>query len=202
MKLIVGLGNPGRRYRGTRHNVGVQVIEALTDRHGASLREEGWADTAVVTLDGARVLLARPQTYVNVAGTAVADLRRRHRIPLDSLLIVYDDLDLPVGQIRLRAQGGHGGHNGMRSIIETLGSREFARLRVGIGRPPQGRDPADFVLSRFAPEERVPIAEAVARAADAAEVFTRRGIEAAMSAFNLRPTRPSHDLHESPYNEA
>src|SRR3989304_1100710 len=154
MKLIVGLGNPGRRYQGTRHNIGARVIDTLARRHHVALREEGWADVGALTLDGARVLLARPQTYVNVRGTAVADLRRRHRLPLENLLVAFDDLDLPVGQIRLRAKGGHGGHNGMRSIIETLGSEEFARLRVGIGRPPEGVDPADYVLSRFSKEEQ------------------------------------------------
>lgn len=201
MKLIVGLGNPGRRYQGTRHNIGARVIDTLARRHHVALREEGWADVGALTLDGARMLLARPQTYVNVSGTAVADLRRRHRLPLENLLVAFDDLDLPVGQIRLRAQGGHGGHNGMRSIIEALGSEEFARLRVGIGRPPEGVDPADYVLSRFSKEEQAQLDEAVERAADAVEAFVRRGIEAAMSAFNLRVSS-SHNLHERPYNGA
>ncbi len=201
MKLIVGLGNPGRRYQGTRHNIGARVIDTLARRHQVALREEGWADVGALTLDGARMLLARPQTYVNVSGTAVADLRRRHRLPLENLLVAFDDLDLPVGQIRLRAQGGHGGHNGMRSIIEALGSEEFARLRVGIARPPEGVDPADYVLSRFSKEEQAQLDEAVERAADAVEAFVRRGIEAAMSAFNLRVSS-SHNLHERPYNGA
>ena len=201
MKLIVGLGNPGRRYQGTRHNIGARVIDTLARRHHVALREEGWADVGALTLDGARVLLARPQTYVNVSGTAVADLRRRHRLPRENLLVAFDDLDLPVGQIRLRAKGGHGGHNGMRSIIEALGSEEFARLRVGIARPPEGVDPADYVLSRFSKEEQAQLDEAVKRAADAVEAFVRRGIEAAMSAFNLRVSS-SHNLHERPYNGA
>ena len=201
MKLIVGLGNPGRRYQGTRHNIGARVIDTLARRHHVALREEGWADVGALTLDGARVLLARPQTYVNVSGTAVADLRRRHRLPRENLLVAFDDLDLPVGQIRLRAKGGHGGHNGMRSIIEALGSEEFARLRVGIARPPEGVDPADYVLSRFSKEEQAQLDEAVKRAADAVEAFVRRGIEAAMSASNLRVSS-SHNLHERPYNGA
>ena len=200
MKLIVGLGNPGRRYRGTRHNAGSEVIESLAHRHRVSLREEGWAESGSLTLDGQRVLLARPQMYVNVSGTAVADLRRRHRLPLAHLLIVLDDLDLPVGQIRLRAKGSDGGHNGMRSIIETLDSMEFPRLRIGIGRPPEGIDPADYVLTRFDPAERPLIDEAVALGADAVEVFIRQDIEAAMTAFNLRAARSSHRLHQSPYD--
>lgn len=189
MKLIVGLGNPGRRYQGTRHNVGARVIEALARRHAVALREEGWADAGPLRLDGRRALLARPQSYVNVSGTAVADLRRRHRVALEDLLVIYDDLDLPVGQVRVRAQGGHGGHNGMRSIIETLGERTFPRLRIGIGRPPEGIDPADYVLTRFAAAEAPAIDATVDRGADAVELFIRRGIEAAMNAFNLRPPR-------------
>ncbi len=200
MKLVVGLGNPGRRYQGTRHNVGARVVEALARRHGVTLREEGWADAGTLRLDGRRALLARPQTYVNVSGAAVADLRRRHRVPLEALLVIFDDLDLAVGQVRVRAQGGHGGHNGMRSIIEALGERAFPRLRIGIGRPPGGMDPADYVLSRFATNEGPAVDAAVERGADAVELFIRRGIEAAMNAFNLRPARPSHNLHEGPYN--
>ncbi len=186
MRLVVGLGNPGRRYRATRHNVGARVVETLARRHGVTLREEGWADVGALTLDGVRALLARPQTYVNVSGTAVADLRRRHRVPLPHLLVVYDDLDLPLGQIRLRAGGGHGGHNGMRSIIEALGEKGFPRLRLGIGRPPAGVDPADYVLARFDSGEAALVEAAVNRAADAVEMFVREGIERAMSVFNVR----------------
>lgn len=200
MKLIVGLGNPGRRYQGTRHNVGARVIETLARRHGVALREEGWADLGTLRLDSRRAVLARPQTYVNVSGTAVADLRRRHKVPLANLLVIFDDLDLPVGQVRLRAQGGHGGHNGMRSIIEALGERAFPRLRIGVGRPPEGLDPAEYVLSRFTPQEASAVDTAVERGADAVEIFVRRGVEAAMNAFNLRPPRASHNLHEGPYN--
>jgi PTH1 family peptidyl-tRNA hydrolase len=201
MKLIVGLGNPGRRYQGTRHNIGARVIETLARRHRVTLREEGWANVGALNLHVARVLFARPQTYVNVSGTAVGDLRRRHRLPLENLLVVFDDLDLPVGQIRLRAKGGHGGHNGMRSIVEALGSEEFPRLRVGIGRPREDVDPADYVLSRFSKGEQAQMDEAVERAADAVEAYVRRGIEAAMSAFNLRASA-SHNLHDRPYNGA
>src|SRR3989304_2758197 len=134
MKLIVGLGNPGRRYQGTRHNIGARVIDTLARRHHVALREEGWADVGALTLDGARVLLARPQTYVNVSGTAVADLRRRHRLPLENLLVAFDDLDLPGGQTPPEAARGARGHNGMRRILQAPGSEEFARLRGGIGR--------------------------------------------------------------------
>jgi PTH1 family peptidyl-tRNA hydrolase len=201
MRLVVGLGNPGRRYRGTRHNIGARVVEALARRHGVALREEGWAQVGTLTLGKVRVLLARPQTYVNVSGTAVADLRRRHRVPLSNLLVVYDDLDLPLGQIRLRAGGGHGGHNGMRSIIDALGEQGFPRLRLGIGRPPAGVDPADYVLGRFDPAEAALVDAAVERAADAVEVFVLEGIERAMSAFNVRG-EPDRVLLLRPSGEA
>jgi len=192
MHLVVGLGNPGRRYAGTRHNIGWRVVEKVAERHrGAHFIEEGWAETARVAMAGKTVLLAKPETYVNLSGTAVADLRKRHRVPPGQILVMYDDLDLPVGQLRLRMKGGHGGHNGMRSVIEALGTPEFPRLRIGIGRPPEGVDPAEHVLTRFTEEEARLMEEVVDRAADAVEVFVRQGIEAAMNTFNPRRQRPS-----------
>lgn len=190
MKLVLGLGNPGRRYQGTRHNVGAAVVERLARRHGVALRDEGWAHTAAIRVQGQRALLARPDTFVNLSGTVAADLCRRHHVALADLLVVVDDLDLPLGQLRLRPHGGHGGHNGLRSIIEALASEGFPRLRIGIGRPPAGVDPADYVLERFSAEERPVVEEALERAADAAERFVAAGIEAAMNAFNVRRTVP------------
>lgn len=185
MKLIVGLGNPGRRYRGTRHNVGWEVIGRLARRHGIAVDEEdGWAQVGRGTIAGRRVLLARPQTYVNVSGTAVRDLRRRHRGRVSDILVVVDDLDLPLGRVRLRPGGSHGGHNGLRSVIEALGSDRFPRLRVGIGRPPRTVDPATYVLTRFTAEEQQALEEAMECAADAIEVAVGDGLQAAMSQFN------------------
>ncbi len=185
MKLIVGLGNPGRRYRGTRHNVGWEVIDRLSRRTGIRVEEEaGWAEIGRGRIGHQRVVLVRPQTYVNVTGIAVRDLRRRHRVKLDDVIVVVDDLDLPLGRIRLRPQGSAGGHNGLRSLIEALGSSGFPRLRVGIGRPPAGVDPAEHVLSRFRAGEVAALDEALDRAADALELAVTDGVDAAMNRFN------------------
>jgi PTH1 family peptidyl-tRNA hydrolase len=187
MKLIVGLGNPGRRYRGTRHNVGWEVIARLADRAGIRVSEdEGFAEVGRGTIGGRRVLLARPFTYMNVSGEAVRDLRRQHRLRPEDIYVIVDDIDLPLGRLRLRAGGSAGGHNGLKSVIEALGTTEFPRLRVGIGRPPEGIDPAEFVLTRFSSEE-TPVARAsIERAAEAVELAVTDGLAAAMNRFNAR----------------
>jgi PTH1 family peptidyl-tRNA hydrolase len=186
MLLIVGLGNPGRRYRGTRHNVGREVVQHLADRLGVRLEEDGWARTARARVDGVTVVLAVPETYMNVSGQAVRDLLRRGRRRPGDLLVVHDDLDIPLGHVRLRPGDGAGGHNGIRSIIAELGTGMFPRLRIGVGRPPAGVDPAEFVLDRFTPEERRVVDEAVARAAEAAVTAAREGLPAAMNRYNAR----------------
>jgi len=193
MKLIVGLGNPGRRYRGTRHNVGWEVISRLARRAGITVDEdEGFSEVGRGSIKGIRVLLARPQTYVNVSGAAVRDLRRRHRVSPQDIIVVVDDLDLPLGRIRLRPGGSAGGHNGLKSIIDALGTTEFPRLRVGIGRPPAGIDPAEHVLTRFGPDEQAALDGALERAAEALEVAVVSGIAAAMNRFNAK-TRQDED---------
>lgn len=193
MRLIVGLGNPGRRYRRTRHNTGWEVLEAFAGTHGISIAtEDGWAQVGRGAIGGRRVMLARPETYVNVSGTAVADLRRRHRVPVEHLMVIVDDLDLPVGAVRVREKGSHGGHNGLRSIIEALGTTAFARVRVGIGRPPAGEDPAEYVLRRPTAEERVLLDEAVALAAEGVGLWVTEGVDAAMRLCN--PKRSSGRL--------
>jgi peptidyl-tRNA hydrolase, PTH1 family len=186
MITIVGLGNPGRRYRGTRHNVGRDVVERVAAKLGVRLAGDGWARTVRAQFGRAPVLLAAPETYMNVSGQVVADLARRRRVRPESLLLVYDDLDLPLGRLRLRSGNGAGGHNGVRSVIEHLGTKAFPRLRVGIGRPPQGVEPETFVLERFTPEERTVIDEAVERAANAALAVVSDGLEAAMNRVNTR----------------
>jgi len=192
MKLIIGLGNPDRRYRHTRHNVGWEVIDRVGRRLGIAVdQEDGWATIGGGTVGRRRVLLAKPQTYVNLSGTAVADLRRRHRVKLEDLVVVVDDLDLPLGRLRLRPGGSHGGHNGLRSIVDALGSDAFSRLRVGIGRPPEGMDPAQFVLTPFTAEERATMDPALERAAEAIETVIREGLQAAMNRFNARPAAVS-----------
>ncbi|MDQ7858642.1 MAG: aminoacyl-tRNA hydrolase [Armatimonadota bacterium] len=185
MRLVVGLGNPGRRYRHTRHNIGWEVVDRLAALHRIAVTtDEGWAQTGRGTIRGQRVLLARPETYMNASGAAVADLRRRHRVPPEHLLVILDDLDLPVGALRLREKGSHGGHNGLRSIIEELGTSAFPRLRIGIGRPPAGVDPADYVLERPPADERRVLDEAVTEAAEGVERWIADGIQAAMRYCN------------------
>lgn len=194
MNLIVGLGNPGRRYRGTRHNVGWEVIDRLARRHGITVdKDTGWATVGRGAIGPHRVVLARPHTYVNVTGAAVQDLRRRHRLKPEAIIVIVDDLDLPLGRIRLRAKGSAGGHNGLKSIIEALGSDQFPRLRVGIGRPPVGVDPAEFVLTRFTPEELRQIERALEWAAEAIEIAVAEGVHVAMNRFNAKTTTAIHD---------
>ena len=190
MIIVVGLGNPGRRYKGTRHNVGQEVVHHLAARLRVRLEDDGWARTGKGRVESAAVLLAIPETYMNVVGQAVRDLLRRRRRSPQELLVVHDEMDLSLGHLRLRPGNGPGGHNGVRSIIEVLGTGTFPRLRLGIGRPPAGEDPAEFVLGRFTPEERRTIDEAVAVAADAVMIAATQGLAAAMNRYNRRAASP------------
>jgi PTH1 family peptidyl-tRNA hydrolase len=189
--LVVGLGNPGAEYGNTRHNVGVWVVNLLAKRHGSTLGRHGKVDRTTVTIDGREVTLARPRAFMNVCGPPVAAEVRRLRIRPEALLVVYDDLDLPVGRLRLRQTGSAGGNNGMKSLIGAVGSKDFARARIGIDRPYEDgkgvRDPesiANWVLSAPTPDQRALLDDAVTRAADAIELAVRDGIEAAMGEFN------------------
>ncbi len=183
MFLLVGLGNPGARYAQTRHNAGFLVVEELARGAGRRfVQSECQARVARVRLEDREVLLAKPQTYMNASGEAVACLVRRNRISLDNLLVIADDLDLPLGIIRLRRRGGSGGHHGLDSIIAALGTEEFARLRVGVGRP--AGDAVEHVLGRFRAAERELFRAALERAAEAARVSLRDGLAAAMNRFN------------------
>jgi len=184
-RLIVGLGNPGRKYAGNRHNVGFQCLDRLAEAWGLSFgRRKHKALLAQGQIAGLKVILAKPQTFMNLTGEAVERLARFYKVPPESILVIYDDLDLPVGRIRLRPEGGSGGHKGMKSIIEHLGTNGFLRLRVGIGRPPHG-DPVDYVLNDFAPDEGLVIEEAYERAVSAVELWLAEGIVAAMNRYNL-----------------
>ena len=186
MKLIVGLGNPGSRYRLTRHNLGFMVLDALADRWRISVggkRHEAELGTGEVA--SVRVVLAKPQTFMNASGESITKLRRLHRLDPSDILAIYDDLDLPLGRIRLRAEGGAGGHNGVASLISVLG-KGFPRLRVGIGRPPGGADPVGYVLEPFEPSERTAVDESIARAADGVESWLTHGLEATMNLVNRR----------------
>jgi PTH1 family peptidyl-tRNA hydrolase len=184
VKLIVGLGNPGPRYANNRHNVGYQVVERLAQQHQLSLsRTMLKARVTSGCIAGEKIVLARPLTFMNLSGQAVRPLLHWYRLDLSELLVVHDDLDLPLGRIRLRSRGGSGGHKGMRSIIQALNSEEFPRLRIGIGRPVRG-EPQDYVLQDFSTEQLITMAEAYDRAVAALERFISTGITAAMREFN------------------
>lgn len=184
MKLIVGLGNPGPRYANNRHNVGFQVVARLAERHRLTFgRVMFKACVTSGSIAGERIVLARPLTFMNLSGQAVRPLLRWYHLDLSELLVIHDDLDLPLGRIRLRPSGGSGGHKGMASIIQSLNSEEFARLRIGIGRPVRG-EPQAYVLQDFYQEQLSTMEEAYDRAVSAAEHFIRDGIVAAMDEFN------------------
>ena len=185
MKLIVGLGNPGRKYAGTRHNVGFDIVDLIASRHRLEW-ESAPAEALLAKWRAASALLAKPLTFMNLSGQAVGDLLRFFKIDLPDLLVVVDDVNLELGRLRARPGGSAGGHNGLKSLIGLLGSEAFARLRVGVGRGEARRDLADHVLARFDPEERTIVAEAVNRAADAAELFVAEGIELVMNRYNRK----------------
>lgn len=184
MKAIVGLGNPGAQYKATRHNVGFAVVDLLARRWNVHLKSwKSVADLAVVRDHD--VLLVEPKTFMNASGEAVARITAFHKVEPGDLLVVVDDAQLPLGRLRLRRSGSSGGHNGLRSIIEHVGA-DFPRLRIGIGRGDPRWDLADHVLSSFENHEREAASEAIARAADAVEVFIQEGIGPAMNRFNVR----------------
>ena len=182
--LIVGLGNPGQRYRQTRHNVGFQVIEEAARRHGIAIRQtQCRARIGTGRIGAATIALARPMTFMNDSGAAIGPLMKHFRLEPARVLVVYDDLDLPLGRLRLRPGGSAGGHRGVKSIIAALGSDGFPRVRIGIGRPAHG-DAIDKVLSEFSRDEAPLIAAAIGRAADVVECWLAEGVEAAMNRFN------------------
>jgi PTH1 family peptidyl-tRNA hydrolase len=194
-KLVVGLGNPGPDYAGSRHNIGFEVVDELAKQWGCSLRRKLRVFADVGTAAG--VTLAKPRTFMNRSGTAVAALLQWLKLSPQQLLVIVDDADLPLGQIRLRASGGSGGHNGLRSIIEALGGNEqFPRLRVGIGRRGRpGEDITDHVLSRFEPAERDTAARAVATAAEAVRCCVTEGLTEAMNRFNRKTPVQEGEQH-------
>lgn len=186
MKLVVGLGNPGRQYAGTRHNVGFAVVDALAaGRGGGPFRGRFQAQVAELTDAGLSLLLVKPETYMNLSGQSVRQFMDFYKLAAVDLLVVCDDFALPLGKLRVRARGTHGGHNGLRNIQEHLGSTEYARLRVGVGGPKD--DAIDHVLGRFRPSERPVIEDAVLEAAQAVVVWAHQGVEACMNRFNPDP---------------
>jgi peptidyl-tRNA hydrolase, PTH1 family len=185
MKLVVGLGNPGRKYEATRHNVGFAVLAELARRLGLGRPRARFQGEVIETeWEGHRVLLLAPQTYMNESGRSVLAARDFYKLSAEDLLVLCDDLSLPLGKLRFRARGSSGGQKGLGDIIRRLGTEEFSRLRIGIGTPPEHWDPADYVLARFAPTDLPLIEEAVARAAEGVGAWLREGIEHCMNRYN------------------
>ncbi|MCL6477992.1 MAG: aminoacyl-tRNA hydrolase [Peptococcaceae bacterium] len=186
MFLVAGLGNPGREYAGSRHNMGFRVLDVLSAKLDVPVTKPLFKSfTGRAVLSGKTIILAKPQTYMNLSGNAVAALMNWFKISPRELVVVFDDIDLPPGKIRVRPGGGHGGHHGMESIIEKIGTDRFARVRIGIGRPPTPEyDIADWVLGRLAEEEEKLAGRALERAAEAVITIINEGVHAAMNRFN------------------
>jgi PTH1 family peptidyl-tRNA hydrolase len=182
--LVAGLGNPGREYAATRHNVGWMVVDELARRRGGSWRSKFSGQLAEVRLDDARLALVKPETYMNDSGRSIAAAARFFKTPVEAVLVIHDDVDLEEGRLQMRLGGGLAGHNGLRSIAQALGSQEFLRIRIGVGRPGRGdrQSVADFVLAAFAPETDVDAL--VARSADAVEAVVLDGLDASQQRFN------------------
>ena len=183
--LVVGLGNPGPKYAGNRHNVGFMINDLLAERVGTRFKaHKGRADVVEGRLDGQRVVLAKPSSYMNDSGGPVASLRDFFKVPIDRIVVVHDELDLPFATIRLKRGGGDNGHNGLKHLTKCLGSKEYLRVRFGIGRPPGRQDPADFVLKDFSLTERRELPFLVDRAADAVEALLTGTLESAQNVFH------------------
>ena len=193
MKIVVGLGNPGKQYQNNRHNVGFRCIDHLAKEHSTVIKKSSCqSDIARVTINGKEVLLVKPRTYVNLSGDTVTCILKKNHASLSDLIVIYDDLDLPTGRIRIRPVGSAGGHRGIKSIIQRTGSQEFNRIRVGISRPPADSvyvdedEIVDYVLGDFPPDEDEIVRQAVRNAADAVQCIISEGINIAMNKFNRR----------------
>jgi len=185
MKIIVGLGNPGRKYERTRHNAGFMVVDELAKSLHVDVSQDKYhAVIGRSRVDDEEAVLVKPQTFMNDSGRSVAAVLRGTYTSVADLIVVHDELDLPLGAVRIKAGGGHGGHNGLRSIIEHLGSGDFLRVRIGIGRPVPGMEPADYVLSPYLAEERQTASEVIVKAAEAVRTVVAEGPKRAMNIFN------------------
>jgi PTH1 family peptidyl-tRNA hydrolase len=181
--LIVGLGNPGREYERTRHNAGFMLVDLLALEAGIKLDKKGKGVWGKGRIAGEEVVLLKPQTFMNLSGEAVSEVRAFYKIQAGSMIVAYDDCDLPIGKLRIRKDGGSGGHRGVNSIIATLGSKDFPRIRLGVGRPPHG-DTANYVLSPFTKDEQPALEEMLCRGKESVEVLITGGIDQAMNMFN------------------
>ena len=187
MKCIIGLGNPGKKYKQTRHNIGFLVIDELCNRNHLNLAKNKFKcnyETDMVHQE--KVLFVQPQTFMNLSGEGIRPLIDFYKIAIEDIIVIYDDLDLPVGKIRLREKGGHGGHNGIRSLIEHLGTKDFKRIRVGIGRPTNAQPIVNYVLQPFAKTEMDDVNHAIMIAADASETWVEKSFNDAMNIFNQK----------------
>ena len=183
--LIIGLGNPGREYKDTRHNIGFMLIDQVAVRLNArGMKLQAKAIVTSALYEERKIILAKPQTYMNLSGQSVQGRLHFYKIPIENLLVAHDDLDIPFGTIRIRPGGGPGGQRGMASTIDHLGTKEFPRLRLGIGRPPGRMDPKDYVLQMFSKDDMKLLPEVLDRAADAAMEFVMKGLNSAMNKFN------------------
>ena len=183
--LLIGLGNPGREYKDTRHNIGFMLIDHLAEKIGArGMKVQSKAIITSGLYEERKLILAKPQTYMNLSGQSVQGLLHFYKIPLENLLVAHDDLDIPYGTIRIRPTGGPGGQRGMANTIELLGTKDFPRLRLGIGRPPGRMDAKDYVLQDFSKDELKLMPELLTRATDAALEFVMKGLNAAMNKYN------------------
>lgn len=188
MKLVVGLGNPGRKYAATRHNVGFGVVRVLAQRHGVGkVRAKFHGETIEASFNGQRGLLLCPQTYMNRSGLSVREASSFFKLALTDVLVICDDFNLRLGKLRCRAKGSSGGQKGLQDIFRSLGTEQVPRLRLGIGSPPEGRGVTGYVLSTFSANELPLIQQAIERAADAVEIWARDGIEACMNQYNVDP---------------
>ena len=185
MHLIVGLGNPTAKYEGTRHNVGFETIDIIADRWGIRVGDrKAKALCGSGSIEGDKVILAKPQTFMNLSGESVRPLADFYKIPAENILVIHDDIDLPLGNLRIRKRGSAGGHNGMKNIIQHLGTQEFPRIRIGVGGKPEGWDLAAYVLSKYSPEDRKIMDEAQAAAAQAAALIVQGEVDKAMNSYN------------------
>lgn len=183
--LLIGLGNPGREYRDTRHNFGFMLVDRLAVRLNArGMKVQSKAIVTDAMYEDHKLILAKPQTYMNLSGPSVQGLIHFYKIPLTNVMVLSDDLDLPFGTIRIRASGGYGGQRGLASIIESLGTKDFPRMRLGVGRPPGRMDPAHFILQNFSRDEMKAISEILDAGADAVLEFVKNGLNASMNKFN------------------
>lgn len=200
--LIVGLGNPGREYEATRHNVGFRVVDELARRHHLSFgKTERKAQSASGTIRGKRVILSKPQTFMNLSGESVRSIMDFYKVEVAHLLVVTDDLDLPLGTIRMRISGSAGGQNGLKSVIQHLGTQDFNRLRFGIGRPPGKMQARDYVLAPFKGDDAILAAQVIDRAADAVETWLADGIDLAMTRHNGDLDAPKPEKKTAPPKE-